>query len=99
MPSVLWRRSSKAKMIDSSWNLSVSAPAEKLAKSQAARPQLLTMNLYDMEARCCLECLTRFKHSYWRGLENMKRILLKLLPEMTGGRNATSSTPSFLTGT
>jgi Transcriptional regulator len=67
--------------------LSVRALAEKLAKSLAARPQLLkllSMNLYDMEASSRLECLTRFKHSYGRALENMKRILLKFRPEMTG---------------
>ncbi|MBR4673461.1 MAG: TetR family transcriptional regulator [Victivallales bacterium] len=67
--------------------LSVRALAEKLAKSLAARPQLLkllSMNLYDMEANSRLECLTRFKHSYGRALENMKRILLKFRPEMTG---------------
>ena len=67
--------------------LSVRALAEKLAKSLAARPQLLkllSMNLYDMEANSRLECLTRFKRSYGRALENMKRVLLKYRPEMTG---------------
>ncbi len=67
--------------------LSIRALAEKLAKSLAARPQLLkllSMNLYDMEASSRLECLTRFKRSYGRALENMKRILLKFRPEMTG---------------
>ena len=67
--------------------LSVHALADKLAKSLAARPQLLkllSMNLYDMEASSRLECLTRFKHSYGKALENMKRILLKFRPEMTG---------------
>ena len=67
--------------------LSVRVLAEKLAKSLAVRPQLLkllSMNLYDMEANSRLECLTRFKHSYGRALENMKRLLLKFRPEMTG---------------
>ena len=70
-------------------SLSCHALAEKLAKSLAARPQLLkllSMNLYDMEANSRLECLTRFKHSYGRALENMKRLLLKFRPEMTGGQ-------------
>ncbi len=69
--------------------LSVRALAEKLAKSLAARPQLLkllSMNLYDMEASSRLECLTRFKHAYGRALENMKRLLLKFRPEMTGAQ-------------
>ncbi len=69
--------------------LSVRVLAEKLSKSLAARPQLLkllSMNLFDMEASSRLECLTRFKHSYGKALENMKRILLKFRPEMTGGQ-------------
>ncbi len=67
--------------------LSARALAECLAKSIAARPQLLkllSMNLYDMEANSRLECLTRFKHSYARALDNTRRILLKFRPEMTG---------------
>ncbi len=67
--------------------LSIRALSEKLAKSLAARPQLLkllSMNLYDMEANSRLESLTRFKLSYGKALENMKRILLKFRPEMTG---------------
>ncbi|MBP5638857.1 MAG: TetR family transcriptional regulator [Victivallales bacterium] len=67
--------------------LSVHALAEKLAKFLAARPQLLkllSMNLYDMEANSRLECLTKFKYSYGRALENIKRILLKFRPDMTG---------------
>ncbi len=67
--------------------LSIRALAEKLANSLAARPQLLkllSMNLYDMEANSSLESLTRFKYSYGKALENMKRILLKFRPEMTG---------------
>ena len=60
---------------------------EKVAKSLSARPQLLkllSMNLYDMEANSRLECLTRFKRSYGRALENMRRLLLKFRPELTG---------------
>ncbi len=67
--------------------LSVRALAEKLAKSLAARPQLLkllSMNLYDMEASSRLECLARFKHSYGKAMENIRRILLKFRPDMTG---------------
>ncbi len=69
--------------------LSVAALAEKLAKSLAARPQLLkllSMNLYDMEANSRLECLTRFKRSYGQAMENIRRLLLKFRPEMTGGQ-------------
>ena len=69
--------------------LSSHAFAEKVAKSLSARPQLLkllSMNLYDMEANSRLECLTRFKRSYGRALENMRRLLLKFRPEMTGGQ-------------
>ena len=68
-------------------SLSIPALAEKLAKSLAARPQLLkllTMNLYDMEANSRLECLTKFKRSYGKALENIRRILLKFCPDMTG---------------
>ena len=67
--------------------LSARALAEKLAKSLAARPQLLkllSMNLYDMEASSRLECLTKFKRSYGKALENIRRILLKFCPDMTG---------------
>ena len=42
------------------------------------------MNLYDMEANSRLECLTRFKHSYGKSMENVKRLLLKFCPDMTG---------------
>ena len=69
--------------------LSIRALSEMLSKSLAARPQLLkllSMNLYDMEANSRLECLTHFKHSYGRALENMRRILLKFRPEMTGNQ-------------
>lgn len=70
-------------------SLSGHALAEKLAKSLAERPQLLkllSMNLYDMEANSRLECLTRFKHSYGKSMENVKRLLLKFCPDMTGGQ-------------
>ena len=69
--------------------LSRRALAEWLAKSLSERPQLLkllSMNLYDMEASSRLECLTSFKRSYGRAMENMRRILLKFRPEMTGGQ-------------
>ncbi len=69
--------------------LSVRALAERLAKSLAERPQLLkllSMNLYDMEASSRQECLTRFKRSYGQAMENIRRLLLKFRPEMTGGQ-------------
>jgi AcrR family transcriptional regulator len=70
-------------------SLSCHALAEKLAKSLAERHQLLkllAMNLYDMEANSRLECLTRFKRAYGAALENMRRILLKFRPDMTGNQ-------------
>ena len=70
-------------------NLSCHALAEKLAKSLAERHQLLkllAMNLYDMEANSRLECLTSFKRAYGAALENMRRILLKYRPDMTGNQ-------------
>ena len=70
-------------------SLSGHALAEKLAKSLAERPQLLkllSMNLYDMEANSRLECLTRFKHSYGKAMESVRRLLLKFRPDMTGGQ-------------
>ena len=74
-------------------SLSGHALAEKLAKSLAERPQLLkllSMNLYDMEANSRLECLTRFKHSYGKAMENVRRLLLKFRPDMTGAQLATT---------
>lgn len=70
-------------------SLSCHALAEKLAKSLAERHQLLkllAMNLYDMEANSRLECLTNFKRAYGAALENMRRILLKFRPDMTGNQ-------------
>ena len=70
-------------------SLSCHALAEKLAKSLAERHQLLkllAMNLYDMEANSRLECLTSFKRAYGAALENMRRILLKFRPNMTGNQ-------------
>ena len=70
-------------------SLSCHALAEKLAKSLAERHQLLkllAMNLYDMEANSRLECLTSFKRAYGAALENMRRILLKFRPDMTGNQ-------------
>ena len=70
-------------------SLTCRALAEKLAKSLAERHQLLkllAMNLYDMEANSRLECLTRFKRAYGAALENMRRILLKFRPDMTGNQ-------------
>ncbi len=65
------------------------ALAERLARSLAERPQLLkllSMNLYDMERSSRLECLTSFKRSYGLALENIRRVLLKFRPEMTGNQ-------------
>ena len=70
-------------------SLSCHALAEKLAKSLAERHQLLkllAMNLYDMEANSRLECLTSFKRAYGAALENIRRILLKFCPDMTGNQ-------------
>ena len=58
--------------------------AKKIAKSLAARPQLLkllSMNNYDMEANSRPELLTSFKVSYGASLKNVSMILSKFCPE------------------
>lgn len=57
--------------------------AKKIAKSLAARPQLLkllSMNNYDMEANSRPEFLSSFKRAYGESLKSMNELLEKFFP-------------------
>ena len=61
--------------------------AEEIARSIGKRAQLLkllAMNNFDMEANSRLELLTSFKAAYGKSMKNMRRLLEKFCPDMSG---------------
>ena len=66
--------------------------AEKIARSLERREQLLkllSMNNYDMEANSRPELLTAFKAAYGKSMTNIRGILSKFCPKMSGKESET----------
>ena len=72
--------------------LSRAQVAERIARSLEKREQLLkllSMNNYDMEANSRPELLTTFKAAYGRSMANIRSILARFCPEISGGERET----------
>ena len=72
--------------------LSRAQVAERIARSLEKREQLLkllSMNNYDMEANSRPELLTTFKAAYGRSMANIRGILARFCPEISGGERET----------
>ena len=72
--------------------LSRAQVAERIARSLEKREQLLkllSMNNYDMEANSRPELLTTFKAAYGRSMDNIRSILSRFCPEISGDERET----------
>ena len=75
------------RILEENDSLTAEEIADKIACSLEKREQLLkllSMNNYDMEENSRPERLVSFKASYGKSVENVKRILEKFCPEMSG---------------
>ena len=75
------------KILEEEAPLSRAQVAERIARSLEKREQLLkllSMNNYDMEANSRPELLTTFKAAYGRSMANIRSILSRFCPEISG---------------
>ena len=86
-----WNRDLE-KILEEETLLSRAQVAERIARSLEKREQLLkllSMNNYDMEANSRPELLTTFKAAYGRSMANIRSILARFCPEISGGERET----------
>ena len=80
------------KILEEEAPLSRAQVAERIARSLEKREQLLkllSMNNYDMEANSRPELLTTFKAAYGRSMDNIRSILSRFCPEISGDERET----------